>query len=65
MFWLVENLFTIIWWISDLSKCQGTGKICSFKRGFVISGFCSIHFAASKFGKASEHCRFVIAGTSL
>ena len=26
-----------VYWNSDLTKCQGTGKICSLCRGFIIS----------------------------
>ena len=34
----------VVQWNLDLTKGQGTGKICSLQRHFVISRFFFIHF---------------------
>ena len=40
---LTMDSCTSLQWNLDLTKCQGTGKIGSLYRGFVISRFFSIH----------------------
>ena len=34
----------VVQWNLDITKCQGTGKMCSLYRGFVISRFFFICF---------------------
>ena len=54
----VKVAFTIVQRNFDITKYQGTGKICSLLRGFVISGYFSIHFTITELKILYTGCFF-------
>ena len=63
----VTLAFTVYWfsiclqWNLDITKCQGTGNICSLERGFVISRSFFMYFTITGVNKVVRNTEdFVI-----